>query len=274
MRQPDNYNPQSESHGRGGGRLRAGTYIIRIDAVSEDQTGYGNQSLKLVYNIVEGEFAGFFDDISGNVEMDWRHTIEVDVEENSGGRLNALLSAVAASNPGFQWAWDERVLVGKFVGVTFQERLTTNKRGKRKGQTATYLDLWDFLPVEQVRAGQFEVPPVNDQRDLEAEAKAKASQEAAQTPVAVPQGFQQGQAPQAPAVAAPGGMAPQAPVVAAPQGFAPQAPAMAQPMQGYQQPQAGYQQPAQGFAPQGYAQQPMAQPQGQVDGVYSEDIPF
>lgn len=262
MRLSANYNIQSETHGRNGGRLKAGTYVVRIDSVLEDQTGYGNQSLKLVYNIVEGEFAGFFDDITGDASSDWRHTIEVDVEENNGGRLNSLINAVAASNPGFpalqQWVEggaNELMLIGKVVGVTFQERLITNKRGKRKGQTSSYLDLWDFLPVDRVRMGQYDIPPVNDQRDPSSAMAAEQSQ----VPVTVPSAMAQGIAQQAPMVGAAPNAAPSAPVVPSPQA------AVAAPM-APQVPMAGYQQ-------QAYAPQPQVAGVPQQD-VYSEDIPF
>lgn len=270
MRKIENFDQVQAAYGRNGGRLKAGTYIIRIDGVSEDQTNYGNDCLKLVYNIAEGEFAGFFDDIAGQPDMDWRHTIEVDVEDGNGKWLKGLIDAVAASNPGFVWNWDENALIGRFVGVTFQERQTTAKRGKRKGRMQSYLDLWGFVSVEQVRSGDYDTPAINDKRDYEAEAKAAALDQQQQTPVSVPSSIAQGMAPQAPSTNAPQNAVPQAPTTVPPTSMTQQVPAAPQtaPQQGY--PQQGYQQqvPQQ----QGYQQMPPVSQQN--PDMYAQDIPF
>ena len=268
MKLKETYNVQAESHGRGGGRLKAGTYIVRIDKVEEDVTGYGNQSLKLVYDVAEGECTGIFAEISGDADNDWRHTIEVDCEENNGGRLNSLIKAVALSNPGFppleQWVDDanEQLLVGKFVGVTFQERQVTGTRGKSKGKMVSYLDLWDFIPIEQVRSGNFEKPPVNDRRDYNAEAQAASAVAQQEVPVGVPQGLGTQAVPNAVPTGVPAGVpagASIAPAPVVPQGAVAQVPGAQAP----QYPQQTVQ----------YQQQPV-QPSVTQSEFASQDIPF
>ncbi len=227
--------------------LAAGPHIIQIQAVSEDVTGYGNRCLKLVYDIAEGQDAWRFADIAGDPSMNWRHEVELDLQEQNGARLKALVDAMERDVPGFAAAflsdWNEQRFVNQIVGVVFQERLQTNTRGKRKGQTSRYLDLWDFVPASTIRSGEVNyAPPVNDKRTNKGEQPAQPTT----APVAAPANFgQQQPAPQA---------APQAPV-------APQAP-MQQPMP--QQFQQQYQQP----------QAPMPMQQNTVTGVYDQDIPF
>ena len=221
-------------HGRQG-ILPGGPYVAVVMRTKEDVTGYGNPCLKVVYDIMEGEFAGKFADIAADIDQDWRHTVEIDTAEAGGARLKALTDAIAASNPGWQWDWNEGNMVGRVFGLVLQERKITVSKGRNKGKDRTYLDFWDAVPADAVRAGQVPTPPVNDKR----------TSQPAQQPVAVPQAFA---AQQAAPVAQPVAQAPQ-------------------PTPAYQQPAPAYQP-----APQQY-QQPMPQAQP-VAGVAEDDIPF
>lgn len=225
-------------HGRQGA-LPGGPYVAVVVRAKEDVTGYGNPCLKVVYDIMEGQFAGKYADINGDPEQDWRHEVEIDTAEANGARLKALVDAIAASNPGWQWDWNEQGMVGRVFGLVLQERKVTRTKGKNKGKDATYLDFWDAVPADAVRAGQVPVPPVNDKRTSQP-----------QQPVAVPAAYGQQQAP----VSAP--VAPQP---------APQAP-VAQPA--YQQQAPAYQQaPAPQYVPQTYQQAPTMP-------MAEDDIPF
>ncbi len=236
--------------------LQAGPHIISIVRVKPDVTGYGANCLKVVYDIAEGEGQGRFAQYAYDEESDWRHQIEVDLDEQNGARLKALLDALEPAVPGFTAAfvsdWNEQRLVNQIVGVIFQERKITVSKGKNKGKDRSYLDLWDFVPAQAIRTGEVNyTPPVNDRRENKGDA---------QQPVAAPVAMQAPQAPMAPQ--------PQQQMPAQ-QPMAPQAPQYQQPMQ----PQAPMAQPQ-------YQQQPVAappqmmQPQAPVQGVYDQDIPF
>ena len=288
-------------HGRRQTRLSGGAYVIVIQAANEDLTGYGNQCLKVVYDVCEGEFAGIFADLAGDPEQNWRHEVEIDLQEAGGARLKTLVEAVMASNPGWYWQWDERAFTGCVVGLVLQERLVTNKKGKRKGQTSTYLDFWDAVPADAVRAGAVEVPPVNDQRDPDAR---QGKQPVAAPPQvraasAQPVTGQQLVGAQPQAYARPAGQGgpysvPQMPVPPAPrpqgyqqpqpQGYQQQIPQQRPPQQASQMPpqqqrppqQAPQQQqmPVQPPQQQPMAQVPPAVTQGPQTDMYDEDIPF
>ena len=107
-------------HGRGGGFLPGGTYAMVITAAKEDTTGYGNQSLRIAYDVMEGEHKGIYSDIASDPDQNWRHEVEIDVQEANGARLKALVDAVVASNPGYAWDWNEAGLVGRYVGLVLQ----------------------------------------------------------------------------------------------------------------------------------------------------------
>lgn len=272
---PD-YDPNAEQHGKQQ-TLPAGPYVVLIHKVKLDHTGYGNQSIKVVYDIADGEFAEMYAGIIGDETMDWRHEVEIDIEQNKGALLNVFIKAVMASNPGYVFDWGDPdnldTLVGKIFGIVFQERLTTVKRGARKGQDSRYLDLWDMVPADAIRSGEVNfVPPVNDKRDhteqqpMAAPAVAPVPQQvgtlqssAAPQPASVPtiQPLQSSAAPSPVPSPAPsygyGQPAVQAPMQ---QPVAPQAP-----MYGY------------GQQPQAPMQQPIQAPQPSMS-VYDKDIPF
>lgn len=231
-------------HGRQGA-LPGGPYVVMVVRAKEDMTGYGNPCLKVVYDIVEGQFAGKYADVNHDEEQDWRHTAEIDTAEANGARLKTLVDAIAASNPGWVWDWNEQNMVGCVFGLVLQERKVTVSRGKNKGKDRTYLDFWDAVPADMVRAGQVPTPPVNDKR----------TSKPAQQPVAVPQQFA---APQQTSPTA----QPQAPTAPVAPMAAPQQAPMAAPAQQQFAPQ--YQQQV----PQQFAQQPP------VTGVADSDIPF
>jgi len=188
-------------HGRQG-MLPGGPYVAVVVRAKEDTTGYGNPCLKVVYDIVEGQYANKFADIDADVEQDWRHEVEIDTAEAGGARLKALVDAIAASNPGWVWDWNEGNMVGRVFGLVLQERKITLTKGKNKGKDRTYLDFWDAVPADVVRTGQAPVPPVNDKRDQQPQTMAVPPTFAQQpTPMATQP------APMAQPVAAP--MAPQ-----------------------------------------------------------------
>lgn len=230
-------------HGRSGGMLPGGTYVMVITSAKEDTTGYGNQSIRIAYDVASGDYAGKYADIAADPEQNWKHEVEIDVQEANGARFKALIDAVQASNSGYVWDWNEAGLVGKYVGLVLQERKVTLTRGKNKGQDRTYLDFWDAVPVQSVLDGSCNVvPPVNDKRTN----KNEKPQQQVQAPVIDPS--MAPQMPNLPQV--------QQPTVA-PQVQQPMAPQM--PMQ---QAQYGYQQQAPRPT---YQQQP---------DVYDSDIPF
>lgn len=279
-----NYSEDAEAHGRLM-PLPAGPYVVSIYDVKLDYTGYGNQCLKVVYDIAEGEHAGRFSSILGDEDSNWQHQLEIDIEESNGGRLNAFIKAVQESNPGYVFDWNDPNNIesfnGKIMGIILQERLQTNTRGKRKGQTARYLDLWDTVAADAVRAGLVHTPPVNDKRTNKEEDYAgvaapvsvpavvtqPVTAAAPQTGYAAPQAGAAAGVPTVTTAAVPqmGGMPYQQPampqVAAAPQPMA-QQPMAQQPMA----PQPTYQQPAMTVPVTGY--------NPDAGAVYDSDIPF
>ena len=67
-----------------------------------------------------------------------------------------FINCVEESNPGYKWAWDEKSLVHKFVGVVLGEE----EYRKTNGDVGVKLVVKDIKTAEQIMNGDFKTPPV------------------------------------------------------------------------------------------------------------------
>jgi len=153
-----------EPAGTGAGKLDAGAYVLRIKDVSEHTSRNGGGYLTFVYDIAEGEHANHF----ANETADYRHSFNRNYTGKAAPFFRSFLDAVEQSNPGrFNVAaWsktcDEKAFVGLTVGALFRDRYYTNSSGKDVGPV---LDFVRAMPSDEVRKGNWTVPPVKDDRE-------------------------------------------------------------------------------------------------------------
>lgn len=154
-----------EPAGNGGAeKLDAGAYILRIKDVSEHTSRNGGQYLTFVYDIAEGEHANHF----ATETADYRHSFNRSYTGNAQAFFRAFLDAVEQSNPGrfnvasWQKTCDEKAFVGLTVGALFRDRYYTNNSGKDVGPI---LDFVRAMPSDEVRKGNWTVPPAKDDRE-------------------------------------------------------------------------------------------------------------
>ena len=173
-----------EPAGNGAAKLDAGAYVLRITGVSDHTSRNGGAYLTLVYDIAEGEHANHF----ASESRDYTHSFNRNYTGNAAAFFRVFLDAVEASNPGrfsvetWQRTCDENAFVGLNVGALFRDRYYTNNSGKDVGPV---LDFVRAMPVDDVRRGDWTVPPVKDDRDGAGDA---AQAQAAQNPYAAPSG--------------------------------------------------------------------------------------
>ena len=67
-----------------------------------------------------------------------------------------FINCVEESNPGYKWAWDEKSLVHKYVGVVLGEE----DYQKKDGSVGTKLVVKDIKTTEQILKGEFKVPAI------------------------------------------------------------------------------------------------------------------
>lgn len=159
-----------EPAGTGAGKLDAGAYVLRITGVSEHTSRKGDPYLTIVYDIAEGKHANHF----ATETADYRHSFNRSYTGNASGFFRTFLDALESSNAGrFDLAaWNklnietERYHWEKFegliIGVLFRDRMYTSSR---TGKDVTTLDFVRAMPAQEVRDGNWTVPPAKDDRD-------------------------------------------------------------------------------------------------------------
>lgn len=149
-------------------QLPPGGYVCEIIGAREEmQTVRGRQQSKFVVavDIAEGDYKGYFKrqhdrDSRVGANSRWRGTYETFVETPDGmcsPYFKGLIKCIEASNPGFAWAWDERALSGKRVGLVFGEERYMGNDGKPH----TAIRARSARTVDAIRAG-IEPPPLRD----------------------------------------------------------------------------------------------------------------
>lgn len=137
----------------------AGGYCIEIigvkDVPVDPMTGKGDY-LKIDYDICHGEFAGYYTKQNERFGGDWFANFIRSYKESAAGMFKHFINCVEESNTGYKWAWDEKSLVHKFVGVVLGEE----EYRKTNGDVGVKLVVKDIKTAEQIMNGDFKTPPI------------------------------------------------------------------------------------------------------------------
>lgn len=143
-------------------RLPAGGYICSIMAVEIEQNTWGDR-LVLKFDITDGKYLNYFADRYNNRTFDdekWKGVMRIRIPDKSHQffeserkTFNNAIFAFEASNKDFHWAWDEKSLVGKNVGILFR-----NAEWEKDGRTGWYSEPCALVTVEDIVSGNFKVP--------------------------------------------------------------------------------------------------------------------
>ena len=138
-------------------RLPAGGYVCRIISA----TDYPNEEkpyLEILYDIAEGEHAGYYSDEWGRTNT-WAHSVRWYYTKNALGVFKGNMKAVDESNgTSFETSAltgiDERKLAGCLVGMILGEEEYEGNDGSVK----TRLRCRSTRPTAQIREGRFKFP--------------------------------------------------------------------------------------------------------------------
>lgn len=151
-------------------RLPAGPYVAKIVSMENNAR---REYVEPVFDIAEGEYAGFYSDAWG-VSHPYAHHLFLSYKDTALGMLKGRLEAIQESNPGFDpfAAWDaERwdMFTGRLLGVNLQEEEYRKGDGTiatlNDGTRATRLNVCQVVPAAKVRDGEIKPRPrktVND----------------------------------------------------------------------------------------------------------------
>lgn len=161
IRKPNNWNEVQEFSDRQ--KLPLGAYVCKVKQVRIQDNSFGSQ-LCLLFDISEGEYAGFFQkDYAGNTAQDkkWRGVLRVWIPADDGSEkdeitkrgFKGMVTSFEKSNPGYVWDWNENSLVGKQVGILFR-----NEEWDYNGKHGWAVRPFRAISVDSVRDESYTLP--------------------------------------------------------------------------------------------------------------------
>ena len=147
----------------GGSKLPAGGYVVRITGVEDVPS---KQYLWIEYDIAEGDYAGHYSDDFAKSHP-YVHRFSRSYKDSAERFFRAFLDALEVSNRGkfdvatWQERSDEGEFVGLLVGIVLQDELYTNTKGEDKER----LNVCKVLAAQDIRNGDYTVPPAKDSRE-------------------------------------------------------------------------------------------------------------
>lgn len=161
IKRPTNWNEVKEFSDRK--KLPLGAYVCKVKRAAVQSNEYGEQ-LCILFDIVEGEFSGFYNEDykSNNSEnKKWKGVLRQFIPRDDGSEkdewtkrsFKGMTTAFEKSNPGYVWNWDESSLAGKLVGILFR-----NEEWEYEGKTGWAVRPYRAISVDSVRSEDFTLP--------------------------------------------------------------------------------------------------------------------
>jgi hypothetical protein len=110
--------------------------------------------IRVEYDIADGEFKGYYNEQYVKWGGKWNASFIRSYKEKALGMFKHFTNCVEQSNTGYEWDWNEKGLVGKFVGLVLGEEDYKNSMGDIK----TKLVVSQIKTVEEIKNGDFKVP--------------------------------------------------------------------------------------------------------------------
>lgn len=137
-------------------RPTAGGYICKIIDVEDvpmNAQGKGDY-LRVEYDIADGEFKGYYKEQFDRWGGNWNASFIRSYKEKALGMFKHFTNCIEQSNTGYEWDWNEKGLIGKFVGLVLGEEEYKNSAGEIK----TKLVVSQVKTVEDIKNSNFKIP--------------------------------------------------------------------------------------------------------------------
>ena len=141
-------------------KLPAGGYVIKILKAEEAVYPGGGSSLKLSFDIAEGEYKDFY---KKNYDMQmepkkWKGIYSFSIpnertEERYRKAFESRIACITESNPGYEWDWNEAGLKNKTVGAVFG-----NQEYDFNGSHGFFTKCFGLREAQAIREGRFKTP--------------------------------------------------------------------------------------------------------------------
>lgn len=157
MRKPDGYDNSAAYTGESTA-LPAGGYICKIKKAVEAESTTHRPMLVLLFDIVEGDFANYYQQQydrvkKSNPNAKWGGVFRQLVDGKSLPFFKGMVTAIEQSND-FVWDFDESKLQGKMFGALFGREQYLGNDGTMKWATKCVA----IRTVDTIRNGAFEIP--------------------------------------------------------------------------------------------------------------------
>ena len=159
MKKIENYESVQASSGEFS-RPTAGGYVCVIMSAKDvpfDKTTNKGDYLKIEYDILEGEFKGYYSEQFEKWGGNWNASFIRSYKEKALGLFKHFINCIEESNVGYKWAWNESTIKGTMIGLVLGEEEYINNHGEVKKR----LYVKDVKTVEQIRNGDFKIPELN-----------------------------------------------------------------------------------------------------------------
>lgn len=153
---------KSERSSTGRETLPAGGYVCQILSAKVESSEWGD-TLVIAHDVCEGDYNGIFKRDYDNNTMEskkWRGTFRLKLPKDDGTEqdawkkrsFNNFIWAIENSNPGYSWAWDEKTLKGKKVGLLYR-----NKEWEYNGRSGWTTEAAGSDSIDNIRDGKFKM---------------------------------------------------------------------------------------------------------------------
>lgn len=160
MKKYSDFKAERSSSGRE--TLPAGGYVCQIISAKVDSNEWGD-TLVIAHDVCEGEYEGIFKrDYENNDREDkkWRGTFRLKLPKDDGTEQDGwkkrnfsnFIWAIEQSNPGYSWAWDEKTLKGKKVGLLYR-----NKEWEYNDRHGWTTEAAGSESIDNIRDGKFKM---------------------------------------------------------------------------------------------------------------------
>lgn len=141
-------------------RPTTGGYICQIIDAEDIPMGTKkpNQGdyLRIEYDIAVGEFEHYYKEQYERWGGNWYASFIRSYKDTALGMFKHFTNCVEESNPGYEWDWNEKGLIGKYIGLILGEEEYENGNGEIKIK----LVVKQIKTVDEIRNNDFKVPAI------------------------------------------------------------------------------------------------------------------
>lgn len=156
MNKPQGYD-EAQSYTGDFEALKLGGQICKIINVEEGKTQKGNDYIDILFDIDEGEQAGYYtkryEEMKKTNQAKWQGVYRQFTGGNSVPYFKGMIENIEKSNEGYHFNFDEKTLIGKKFGGVFGREQYKNQQGELKFA----IKCRNIRTVEAIRQG-VEIP--------------------------------------------------------------------------------------------------------------------